>query len=278
MQAEGHIANDSGDCASELAGLSLVAIPHAGFTAAAIEAEIAPRRDRPRRRQASPPSSSSRRFGAASAQWCRSRAGGDRGARPRAWHRHPPRRRAPLHRRRLPRPPGARPRRGLRHGLRVALQVFRRALWRGSRRPGLAHRRALSRPPALRRRAQPDVADRHSRRCRARRHGRELAHDRGARKSRRRSSFDVTASPSRGRRSAPTSFASRRRSLLGSPTAPRRSTSSCRKPRTEGGPQRQTSAGRQSRKTPSSRRSSRSLVRGPALNRGNGVFRAAQAT
>jgi threonine aldolase len=41
VQAEGHIANDSGDCASELAGLSLVAIPHAGFTAAAIEAEIA---------------------------------------------------------------------------------------------------------------------------------------------------------------------------------------------------------------------------------------------
>lgn len=40
VQAEGHIANDSGDCASELAGLSLVTIPHAGFTAAAIEAEI----------------------------------------------------------------------------------------------------------------------------------------------------------------------------------------------------------------------------------------------
>jgi threonine aldolase len=41
VQAEGHIANDAGDCASELAGLSLVTIPHAGFTAAAIEAEIA---------------------------------------------------------------------------------------------------------------------------------------------------------------------------------------------------------------------------------------------
>ena len=41
VQAEGHIANDAGDCASELAGLSLVPVPHEGFTTAAVEAEIA---------------------------------------------------------------------------------------------------------------------------------------------------------------------------------------------------------------------------------------------
>ncbi len=41
VQAEGHIANDAGDCASELAGLTLVTVPHAGFTAAALAAEIA---------------------------------------------------------------------------------------------------------------------------------------------------------------------------------------------------------------------------------------------
>jgi threonine aldolase len=41
VQAEGHIANDAGDCASELAGLSLVTVPHSGFSAKTIEAEIA---------------------------------------------------------------------------------------------------------------------------------------------------------------------------------------------------------------------------------------------
>jgi threonine aldolase len=40
VQAESHAANDAGDCLAELAGLTLRPIPHAGFTAAAVAAEI----------------------------------------------------------------------------------------------------------------------------------------------------------------------------------------------------------------------------------------------
>ncbi len=86
------------------------------------------------------------------------RADRRRGARPRARHRPPPRRRADVHRLGLHRPQPGRVRGAVRHGLRVAVEVLQQRPGRDPRRPAPRARRHVPHPPDVRRQPRRGLA------------------------------------------------------------------------------------------------------------------------
>ena len=148
-----HIYNDTGDACQTLSALTLLPLGarrghlHAGRrrgrAGAHGERPGGHRRRRHRHREPGP--------AAVRADVRLGRADRRRGARPRARHRPPPRRRADVHRLGLHRPQPGRVRGALRHGLRVAVEVLQQRPGRDPRRAAPGARRHVPHPPDVRR-------------------------------------------------------------------------------------------------------------------------------